>query len=62
MFKKGQLVRSKKSECLYSVFSTNNRGSTAVCKLRNVFTGGHATISAEYLTLIGNNFKFKGAK
>lgn len=62
MFKKGQLVRSKKSGCLYAVFSTNNRGSAAICKLRNVFTGDHATISAEYLELIGNNFKFKGAK
>ena len=71
MFKKGQLVRSKKSGCLYSVFSTNNRGSAAICKLRNVFTGGHAeSLTASYLTvlyaqdmkLIGNNFKFKGAK
>ena len=37
MFKKGQLVRSKKSGCLYSIFSTNNRGSAAICKLRNVY-------------------------
>lgn len=62
MFKKGQLVRSKKSGCLYSVFSTNNRGSYSICKLRNVFNGGHATVSAKHLQLIGNNFKFKGAK
>lgn len=62
MLKKGQLVRSKKSGCLYSIFSTNNRGSATICKLRNVFTDGHATVSAEYLTLIGNNFKFKGVK
>lgn len=62
MFKNGQLVRSKKSGCLYSVFSSNNMGSSAICKLRNVFTGGHATVSTEYLELIGNNFKFKGAK
>lgn len=60
MFKKGQLVRSKKSGCLYSIFSADNRGSSSICKLRNVFTGGRATVSAEYLTLIGNNFKFKG--
>lgn len=62
MFKKGELARSKKSGCLYSVFSTSNRGSSSICKLRNVFTGGRATVSTQHLQPIGNNFKFKGAK
>ena len=60
MFKKGQLVSSKKSRCLYYLVSTKNRDGAIICKLRNVITGGHATVDMRHLKLIGNNFKFKG--
>ena len=60
MFKKGQLVKVKGTTAFWRV-----EGYTQIdelVKVKNVFRG-HCSLSyTKDIELIGNNFKFKGAK
>lgn len=63
MFKKGQLVRDKLSGDLFTVIKPELIRSGFV-EVDNVpgYGKGRGLLRKYDLTLIGNNFKFKGAK
>lgn len=60
MFKKGQLVKVKWTRGFWRV-----EGYTQIdglVKVKNVFRGHYCLSYTKDIELIGNNFKFKGAK
>lgn len=60
MFKKGQLVRDKFTGNLFTVIESNLR--FGFVEVDSVAGFGKGLLRNCYLELIGNNFKFKGAK
>lgn len=60
MFKKGQLVRNKQTGDLFEVIKPNLR--FGFVEVNSVEGYGRGLLSKRNLILIGNNFKFKGAK
>lgn len=60
MFKKGQLVRDKHTGDLFEVIESNLR--FGFVEVNSVAGYGKGLLSKRDLKLIGNNFKFKGAK
>lgn len=61
MFKKGQLVRDKLSGDLFTVIKPELMWSGLV-EVNSVASCGKGLLRKCELELIGNNFKFKGAK
>lgn len=61
MFKKGQLVRHKNGGNYHLIYDNSSR---KVLTLTGNFKGkvGRGEIDRDKFELIGNNFKFKGAK
>lgn len=60
MFKKGQLVRITETEELAVIFAFHKENNIYFAKY---LTGPYLTVLYEQdMELIGNNFKFKGAK
>lgn len=60
MFKRGQLVKVKGARGFWRV-----EGHTQIdglVKVKNVFRGHYSLSYTKDIELIGNNFKFKGAK
>ncbi|WFD55412.1 hypothetical protein JSSK01_65 [Escherichia phage JSSK01] len=61
MFKKGQLVKTKRGGQYVIVTQNEDEYSTAV-DVWGLVRKKHGYAFRDNLTLIGNNFKFKGAK
>ncbi|QEG06847.1 hypothetical protein Schulenberg_059 [Escherichia phage Schulenburg] len=60
MFKKGQLVKVKGTRAFCCVeWCIEIDG---LVKVKNVFIGHYSILHTKDIELIGNNFKFKGAK
>nr|DAG23390.1 MAG TPA: hypothetical protein [Caudoviricetes sp.] len=61
MFKKGQLVRTKRSQ-QYALVSQDEVEYSIVVDVWCLARKKHGYAFSDNLTLIGNNFKFKGVK
>lgn len=61
MFKKGQLVRNKQTGDLFEVIESNLMWF-GFAEVNSVAGYGKGLLRKYDLELIGNNFKFKGAK
>lgn len=60
MFKKGQLVRSKLTKCLYYVHAVVSDGRIEIGHVSHLGVGGLGRVRpTTNLTLIGNNYQAK---